>query len=130
MKIIIAGSRHITEMEYLIVAIRNTQFKIKEVVCGCAKGVDTLGKQWAEENNIPVEEFPPDFERYPIPRAFFARNIEMAHYADGLIAVWDGSSTGTMHMIQVMTNLKKPVEIAIPNTILEAVRNAEEHGPH
>jgi hypothetical protein len=28
------------------------------------------------------------------------RNIEMAKYADALIAVWDGFSPGTGHMIQ------------------------------
>lgn len=31
--------------------------------------------------------------------AGFKRNSEMARYADGLIAIWDGRSNGTKHMI-------------------------------
>jgi len=41
--------------------------------------------------------------------AGFNRNGEMADYADALIAVWDGKSSGTAHMIDTMHRLNKPV---------------------
>lgn len=35
-------------------------------------------------------------------------NFEMAKYADGAVILWDGSSTGTRHMINFMEIEKKP----------------------
>lgn len=49
----------------------------------------------------------------------------MADYADALIAVWDGVSAGTKHMISFMNKQNKPVfvyqvDLHIPiNTTLE-----------
>lgn len=40
----------------------------------------------------------------------------MAEYADGLLALWDGESKGTLHMIDCMRRLGKPYEVYIaPN---------------
>ena len=39
------------------------------------------------------------------------RNWEMAEYADGLLALWDGESRGTLHMIDCMRRLGKPYEV-------------------
>lgn len=71
-----------------------------EVVCGMANGADLLGKQWAEENDIDVIEFPANWTKYG-KSAGPVRNIEMANYATHLIAFWDGESKGTKHMIDV-----------------------------
>lgn len=38
----------------------------------------------------------------------------MAQYADALIAVWDGESKGTLHMINSMNNIGKPVFVYCP----------------
>ena len=43
MKVIIAGSRNFTDYKVLQDAIKNSGFKITEVVSGGAKGVDSLG---------------------------------------------------------------------------------------
>lgn len=99
MKTIIAGSRHITDMDIVISAINNSKFIITEVVCGCAKGVDELGKQWAKSNNIKIKYFKPAWEIFG-PAAGPRRNQAMADYADALIAVWDGKSKGTVDMIR------------------------------
>jgi hypothetical protein len=72
--------------------------EITEVVCGLARGVDSLGKKWAEKNDIPVKEFPADWDRHG-RKAGYLRNVEMVKYADALIAVWDGESKGTQHVI-------------------------------
>jgi len=39
------------------------------------------------------------------------RNREMAKYADCLLAIWDGISTGTGNMIYEMRALGKPVKV-------------------
>jgi len=99
MKTIIAGSRDIIDMNELEQAIEESGFEITEVVCGCAKGVDELGLIWGTNNDIPVKRMPADWRLGK--QAGHERNIQMAHYGDSLIAVWDGSSHGTRDMIRV-----------------------------
>ena len=99
MKIIIAGGRRIEDFEVVLTAIKESKFQITEVVCGCAKGVDTLGEVWATMSNLPVKKFPADWGRYG-KVAGPVRNAQMADYADGLILIWDGESRGSKNMLQ------------------------------
>lgn len=98
MKTIIAGSRNITDYNTVLEAVADSGFVISEVVSGTARGVDTLGEQLAREFGFPVIRFPADWDTYG-RRAGHIRNRLMAEYADALIAVWDGYSTGTRNMI-------------------------------
>lgn len=113
MKVIIAGSRAIVSTKEIRIAIAESGFKITEVVCGMARGVDRLGWRWAEHNKIPVKAMPAkwfdDMGGYYNRAAGRERNRQMAEYADALIAVWDGDSTGTAHMIETMRKMGKEV---------------------
>ena len=106
MKIIIAGSREVTDYNLILEAVRKSEFDISEVVSGNARGVDKLGERYATENNIDLKIFPADWDRYG-KRAGYIRNSEMGEYADGLIAIWDGKSKGTKYMIDIIDNNKK-----------------------
>ena len=112
MKVIIAGSRSIENMQFLeqtiSEAIIEKEITITEVVCGMAEGVDTLGKCWAETNKITVKEFPADWNKYS-KAAGFIRNKQMAEYADALIAICKNNSKGTINMIEQMKKLNKIV---------------------
>lgn len=113
MKLIIAGSRSLdTETTYLIekaLCILPDQ-GISEVVSGNARGIDQLGAQWARFNKIPVSLFLAEWEVYG-KRAGFLRNERMAKHGDALLAIWDGQSKGTKHMIDIMTKEGKPVYV-------------------
>ena len=98
MKVIIAGMRDFFDYEVVKKVIKESGYPITEVVCGCAAGVDSLGERWAKENNIPIKSFPADWNKHG-KSAGPIRNNAMAEYADGLIAVWDGTSKGTKNMI-------------------------------
>ena len=98
MKTIIAGSREITDYKIIRRAIKKSGFKITEVVSGTARGVDTLGEEYAEKHNIPIKQFSADWDRYK-NAAGHMRNVEMSQYAQALIAIWDGKSPGTKNMI-------------------------------
>lgn len=100
MKTIIAGSRAITSYYLVDEAIRFSGFDITEVVSGGARGVDHLGEVWASRHNKPIKIFPANWNVLG-KKAGFRRNIQMADYADALVAVWDGMSRGTAHMIGV-----------------------------
>lgn len=109
MKVIIAGSRTFDNYELLcqkcdrLLSLRPEV----EIVSGTAKGADLLGEQYARERGYPIKQFPADWNQYG-KSAGYKRNQQMAEYADGLIAFWDGKSKGTKHMIDLArtNNLK------------------------
>lgn len=100
-RLIIAGSRTITDPEILraaLAAYHATPERVQEVVSGGAKGADALGAAWAREHGIRLQIFVADwaaFGKSAGPR----RNTAMARYATHLLALWDGQSRGTKHMI-------------------------------
>lgn len=108
MKVIIAGSRTIDDYEFVRQAVRDSEFDVTEVVSGGAPGVDRMGERWAQENDKPIRMF---LARWKVlgRRAGIERNKEMAKYADALVAIWDGESRGTNHMIETMKAAGKPV---------------------
>ena len=113
MRTIIAGSRTITDPQILLDALKEIDWRISQVVCGMARGADELGYRWAKTNNIPIAEFPADWKRYG-KSAGNRRNAEMASNADALLALWDGESRGTHHMIYVAAQNGLRVKIYKP----------------
>lgn len=121
MKVIIAGSRDYIDPDGkgIDTAVRyGACWQIDEVMSGAQQGwngtrktgADHYGEVWATANGIPIKRFPADWERHG-KAAGPIRNLEMAQYADALIAIWDGKSRGTRHMIDAMRGLGKPVYI-------------------
>lgn len=98
---IIAGSRKITDIRLVEEAVEKSGFDISCVISGTARGVDTLGEEWAAYRGIPIEYFPADWDGLG-KRAGPLRNIKMAENADALIALMLMPETrGTKHMIGV-----------------------------
>ena len=100
MKVIIAGSRGIDNINSIQEAVVISNFNINEVVSGTARGVDKLGEYWAEQHGIRVKQFPANWNEFG-KSSGYRRNVEMAEYADALLAIWDGKSKGTKHMIDI-----------------------------
>ncbi len=109
-KLIIAGSREITDYEVVKKAYFDSELKAIEIVSGTARGVDRLGEQLAKELELPIERFPADWDKEPRIGGFL-RNEEMAKYASGLLAVWDGKSNGTLDMVKRMKSKDKLVKV-------------------
>ena len=113
LKIIVAGSRDITDYNFiqnnLDVILRNTKKKV-EIVSGGARGVDTLAIQYAKGRQLSFKEFSANWNEHG-KAAGPIRNAEMAHYSNGLIAFWDGISRGTKNMIDTMDKLNKPYKV-------------------
>lgn len=110
MKVIIAGSRTnkvgtFLDMDErywkdLLTAIEKSKFDITSVVSGRARGADRLGEWYAQEKDLPLFKFPAEWSKYGMA-AGYLRNKDMADVADALIALWDGESKGTQHMINI-----------------------------
>lgn len=120
MRTIIAGSRKGFTYNDVVNAMNSCWWKPTEIVSGGAAGVDTFGEQWATDNNIPIKKFIPNWDDISVEGAVIRinkwgkkynamagidRNHQMGDYAEALVAVWDGKSTGTKDMIDYATEL-------------------------
>lgn len=114
MKLIVAGSRDIVDQIFIESVLDGIRIhrNIESVVCGMARGPDTIGKEWAIKHSIHVDYFPADWENHK-QAAGPIRNSKMAEYADALIAFWDGKSSGTRDMIKKMEKLNKEVRVIV-----------------
>jgi hypothetical protein len=105
-KVIIAGSRGFSNYKLLreqcnkfLREKRKTSNII--VVSGHARGADTLGEKYAQDEGFTLEIYPAQWKKFG-KGAGYRRNEQMAEVADALIAFWNGSSKGTKHMIDIM----------------------------
>lgn len=112
MKCIIAGSQYGVTYEDVEAAMEASGWAplVTAVVCGKAAGADTHGEEWARRRGIPVLPFPADWNRLG-PVAGYSRNVQMAVAGDRLVAVWNGLSGGTRHMMNEMRARLKPVYV-------------------
>lgn len=110
MKVIVAGSREGFILENVFDAIKGSGYHITELVSGGARGVDKYGEEYARTKDIPIKQFIPNWDKDGKVAGFW-RNEDMAKYSDALVAVWDGKSKGTKHMIETMKKYNKPVYI-------------------
>lgn len=102
MKTIIAGSRKGVGSNDLLDALSELPWTITSVVSGGADGADSLGEAWADIMKLPLEIFPADWKANK-RAAGFIRNEKMLKEsgAEALLALWDGQSHGTEHMIKI-----------------------------
>ena len=122
MKVIIAGSRSIARLSsrrwgydklatYLEAAIAESGFQITEVITGGAAGTGRAGEQWAERKGIPATVIKPNWK---LGRgAGLIANRQLAEASEGLIALFDGASTGTQDMINHMRAAGMPVYVSV-----------------
>lgn len=102
-RVIIAGGRSFSDYERLKRVMGHLLSKTTEeiaIVCGMARGADSLGEQYAKEKGYEVMRFPADWKGLG-KSAGYKRNEQMAQNADALVAFWDGQSRGTKHMIDL-----------------------------
>ena len=102
MRLIVAGGREFSDAKMADEKLSHLtqRYNEVEVVCGMARGADTIGRLWAEKNAHKVKKFPAEWDIYG-KAAGYRRNEAMAEYATHLVAFWDGRSKGTEHIINL-----------------------------
>ena len=98
-KVIIAGSRGITNGDLIRSVLAEQNLKIVEFVSGTAKGPDTICIDIAKEMEIPCAKMAADWETHK-KSAGYIRNDEMAKYGTYALLFWDGESPGTKQMAE------------------------------
>jgi hypothetical protein len=107
---IIAGSRDLNSYTLVVRAVEESGIEPTVVLSGGARGIDDQGEKWASRRGIPIERYLAEWKLWG-RSAGYRRNVVMAERADALVAVWDGSSRGTKHMIE--TALSKGLTVYI-----------------
>lgn len=104
MKILIAGSRSITDFDL-------TEYIPEEatlIISGGAKGIDALAEKYADDHKISKLILRPDYKKYGKAAPLF-RNKQMVELSDMVIVIWDGKSRGTKYTIDYAKAKNKPV---------------------
>ena len=116
MKLIIAGSRGLPETTDVVDKIQahleglGWHGKIDVIVSGTACGGDKAGELYAARHDIEVLSMPADWKG--LGRcAGYRRNEEIARKATHLLAIWDGKTKGTKHMIDI--GRREGLEVAV-----------------
>lgn len=141
MRIIICGTRSLTVTrgkKLIAQALKETGWEANEIIEGGASGGDAAAKEYAKENGIDSVQFPANWKGKN-KRAGFLRNQKMAWYAavaeqilllqdkevpdrfkPGCIALWNGTSKGTQHMIDIAKEKDIPVKIMLYRPQIES----------
>ena len=115
MKLVIFGSRpkyipkeyNLDKLAALIdQAVTKSGFIPSEIVTGMAAGIDSAAILYARQNGIKIKAMPADWSTGR--GAGYARNKQMAMYADGGVGLIWGNSPGSTHMRDVLKSLRKP----------------------
>lgn len=101
-RLIIAGSRDFKDrnlIEEMMFQYTMAYGKF-ELVSGTARGVDQISGNIALEMRIKIHDYPAYWDTFG-KAAGYIRNVKMAKNATALLAIWDGTSKGTKHMIDI-----------------------------
>ena len=110
MKILIAGSRDITDFDL-------TEYIPDEaelIISGGAKGIDALAESFADTHKISKLIMRPDYKKYG-KAAPLLRNKQMVDMADMIIVIWNGKSKGTKYTLDYAQSKNKKVTLVICN---------------
>lgn len=123
-RVIVAGTRTFSDYELLRSKLDDFVSKLKQkypdkqavIITGAAKGADQLGSLYARNHNIPLKEFPADWNTYG-RAAGPIRNQQMLDYAlheiPILIVFWDGESRGTKNMMGIAKRQNVQTEVVL-----------------
>ena len=111
MKIGIIGSRQFSNYDLLketvLQIIGDTALDNISFVSGGAKGADTLAEKLAEELNIQILVFKPDYKKFR-KGAPLIRNKDIVSNSDIIVAFPVGESRGTYYTIKLAREAQNP----------------------
>ncbi len=108
MKIMVAGSRSITEFDLSEYIPKNAEL----IISGGASGIDTLAEKFADKHRISKLVIYPNYKLYG-KAAPLKRNEIMVDIADDILIIWDGKSRGTQYTVEYAKKKNKNVNIII-----------------
>ena len=112
-KIAVIGSRSFSDYHFMCSILDH--YDIKKIISGGARGADRLGKMYANNNGIEMQEFLAEWDRLG-KKAGIVRNRDIVDACDEVIAFWNSCSNGTKHAIEYAERQGKPVHTFWPES--------------
>ena len=109
-KILIAGSRTITDYQKFVNFIWKEISSEDIIISGGAKDIDTFAYNFARDNAIQINIFFPSWSEHGI-KAGILRNEIMVKECDKALIIWDGISRGTQSTINFLEKYNKPYKL-------------------
>ncbi len=109
MRVAVIGSRNASQDVYQKLC-EYIPCNASEIVSGGAVGVDALAERYAKEHHIALRIFRPDYKTFG-RRAPLLRNEQIVHYAQYVLAFWDGQSRGTAYSVMHCMETGVPVRV-------------------
>lgn len=109
MKLLIAGSRKITEFDLSPYVSDDVDL----IISGGADGVDRLAEKYADVKRISKLVLRPQYGRYGKRYAPLKRNEEMVELADEVLVIWDGESKGSKYTVEYAKKRQKPLRVIL-----------------
>ena len=138
-RVMICGSRSFNDfllLEEQVIKVLKTRHIVRSthniiIICGDAKGADTLGEQFAQKYGLQVEHYPAlwndltkepckvKYNKYGKPYNYLAgfnRNKDMVLASDLIVMFHDGVSRGTVDDLELCKKYQKDYEYIRVNT--------------
>ena len=113
MKIAIIGSRNLSPLTILVVAIEIYEtiedVNVTEVISGGARGIDSIAEKAAKVLNKTMTIIRPNNPSKK--QDYILRNFKIVDQADKIIAYWNGKSKGTLSTINYAKRINKEIVI-------------------
>ena len=110
MKIGVVGSRTFNDYKLLADTLGVLVDNIEVIISGGASGADKLAAKYAQNENIDLIEFLPQWQLYG-RSAGIIRNRFIVQESDMILAFWDGFSKGTANTISRARKAGKVVRV-------------------
>ena len=113
MKLLVCGSRTMPRDQLNLVMAEIEILKPKSIICGGAKGADTLAAFAATLLRIPCEEFPADWDKHGKAAGPIRNQQMMEEKPDQVLAFHhvSGITPGTKDMVTRAVLAKVPVKV-------------------
>ena len=106
MKVLVCGGRDFRNYGVVSNKLDKLDPRPTQIITGGARGADSLGEQYAKDNNIPLRVFPAQWEKYG-KRAGYLRNKQMLDEGqpDLVVAFPGGRGTDMMMSLAEMADI-------------------------
>lgn len=112
MKLLIVGSRSITEFDFSPYVHED----VDTIISGGANGIDSIAEAYADSHRLSKYIMRPRYDLYG-RAAPLKRNEQMVDIADAVLIVWDGQSKGTQYTLKYAKKQNKPVMLLEPENL-------------
>lgn len=110
MKVLVCGGRDFNQREFLFKKLDeiHSEKNISMIIHGCARGADTMAKEWADKRQIPHLGFPADWKSFRNAAGPIRNSLMLSEGRPDLVVSFPGG-TGTADMVKKTRKAGVPV---------------------